>query len=80
MVSKKVLIGSIIATLVSLALGIACAIIRKFDVLSSILLGFVVLFGIIISITVWKEAVDQKNDRLNAGSNPEDQKNEEIVD
>lgn len=62
MVSKKILIGSIIATLVCLALGIACAIIRKFDILSSILLGVVVLFGIIISISVWREAVDQKND------------------
>lgn len=73
-VSKKILIGSIVLTIICLALGVTCAIIRKFDLLSAILLGVVVVFGIVISITVWKEAVDQKNDAKNAAeSKPEEQ-------
>lgn len=65
MVSKKVMIGCIIVTVLCLALSIATAIIRSFDILSSCLLGVTVVFGIVISITVWKEAVDQKNDAKN---------------
>lgn len=62
MVSKKIMISSITTVLLCLALGIACAIIRKFDVVSAILLGIVIIFSIIISITTWREAVSQKED------------------
>ena len=62
MVSKKIMISSITTVLLCLALGITCAIIRKFDVVSAILLGIVIVFAIIISITTWREAVSQKED------------------
>ncbi len=62
MVSKKVLIGSIVTVLVCLALSITCAIIRSFDVVSVILLAVVVILGIVIAITAWREVVNQKRE------------------
>ncbi len=62
MVSKKVLLGSIITVLICLALGITCAIIRSFDVVSVILLAVVIVLSIVISITAWREQVNKKND------------------
>ena len=62
MVSKKVLIGSIVTVLICLALSVTCAIIRSFDVVSVILLAVVVVLGIVISITAWREVVNQKRE------------------
>lgn len=62
MVSKKVMISSIITVLLCLALGITCAIIRKFDMVSVILLGIIIVAGIIVAITTWREAVNQKEE------------------
>lgn len=62
MVSKKVLIGSIVTVLVCLALSVTCAIIRSFDVVSVILLAIVVILGIVIAITSWREIVNQKRE------------------
>lgn len=62
MISKKIMISSIATVLLCLALGITCAIISKFSVVSVILLGIVVVFSIIISVTTWREAVVQKED------------------
>ena len=62
MVSKKVLIGSIVTVLVCLALSVTCAIIRSFDVVSVILLAVVVVLGIVIAITAWREIVNQKRE------------------
>lgn len=62
MVSKKVLIGSIVTVLICLALSVTCAIIRSFDVVSVILLAVVVVLGIVIAITAWREVVNQKRE------------------
>ena len=62
MVSKKVLIGSIITVILCLIASIVCAIIRKFDVVSAILLSVVVILGIVIAIVSWREVVNQKNE------------------
>ena len=62
MVSKKVLIGSIVTVLVCLALSVTWAIIRSFDVVSVILLAIVVILGIVIAITSWREIVNQKRE------------------
>ena len=62
MVSKKVLIGSLVTVLICLALSVTCAIIRSFDVVSVILLAVVVVLGIVISITAWREVVNQKRE------------------
>ena len=62
MVSRKVMIGSVITILLCLALGITCAIIRKFDVVSVILLGVVIALSIAVSVTTWREAVNQKHE------------------
>ena len=62
MVSKKILIGSVITILLCMALGVACAIIRKFDVVSVILLGVIIALAIAISVTTWREAVNQKQE------------------
>lgn len=63
MVSRNVLIGCIVTVLICLAVSITCAIIRSFDVVSVILLAVVVVLGIIISITAWREIVNQKHDQ-----------------
>jgi len=63
MVSKKVMISSVITILLCLALGITCAIIRKFDVVSVILLGVVIVSSILVSVTTWREAVNQKEEQ-----------------
>ena len=62
MVTKKLLIGSIITFIVCLAVSIVCAVIRLFDVVSVILLSVVVVLGIITSITAWREIVNQKHE------------------
>ena len=62
MVSKKVLIGSIITVILCLIASIVCAIIRKFDVVSVILLSVVVILGIVIAIVSWRVVVNQKNE------------------
>ena len=62
MVSKKVMIGSVITILLCLALGITCAVIRKFDVVSVILLGVIIAFSIAVAITSWRETVNQKHE------------------
>ena len=62
MVSKKVLIGSIVTVLICLALSVTCAIIRSFDVVSVLLLAVVVVLGIVIAITAWREVVNQKRE------------------
>lgn len=62
MVTKKLLIGSIITVIVCLAVSIVCAVIRHFDVISVILLSVVVVLGIITSITAWREIVNQKHE------------------
>ena len=62
MVSKKVMISSVVTILLCLVLGITCAIIRKFDVVSVILLGVIIAFAIAVAITSWREAVNQKNE------------------
>lgn len=62
MVSKKLLVGSIITVIICLAVSIACACIRHFDVVSVILLSVVVVLGIVTSITAWREIVNQKHD------------------
>ena len=63
MVSRKIMIGSVITILLCLALGIACAIIRKFDVVSVILLGVVIALSIAVAVTTWREAVNQKQEK-----------------
>lgn len=63
MVSKKVLISSIITVSVCLILSIVCAIVRKFDVVSAILLGAVIVFAIIVAVTCWRESVEQNRDK-----------------
>lgn len=63
MVSRKIMIGSVITILLCLALGITCAIIRKFDVVSVILLGVVIALSIAVSVTTWREAVNQKEEK-----------------
>jgi hypothetical protein len=62
MVSKNVLVGSIVTVLICLALSVTCAIIRSFDVVSVILLAVVVVLGIVIAVTAWREIVNQKHD------------------
>ena len=63
MVSRKIMIGSIVTILLCLALGITCAIIKNFDVVSVILLGVVIALSIAVSVTTWREAVNQKQDK-----------------
>lgn len=63
MVSRKVMIGSVITILLCLALGITCAIIRKFDVVSVILLGVVIALSIAVAVTTWREAVNQNQEK-----------------
>ena len=63
MVSKRVLVGSVITILLCMVLGITCAIIRKFDVVSVILLGVVIALSIAVSVTTWREAVNQKQEK-----------------
>ena len=62
MVSRKVMIGSVVTILLCLALGITCAIIRKFDVVSVIIIGVVIVLSIAVSVTTWREAVNQKHE------------------
>ena len=62
MVSKRIMVGSIITILLCVALGVACAIIRKFDVVSVILLGVIIALSIAVSVTTWREAVNQKQE------------------
>jgi len=62
MVSRKIMIGSVITILLCLALGVTCAIIRKFDVVSVILLGVVIALSIAVAVTTWREAVNQKQE------------------
>lgn len=62
MVSKKIMISSIITILICLALGVTCAIIRKFDVVSVILLGVIIILSIAVAVTNWREAVNQKQE------------------
>lgn len=62
MVSRKIMIGSVITILVCLALGITCAVIRKFDVVSVILLAVIIAISIAVAVTTWREAVNQKNE------------------
>ena len=62
MVSKRVMVGSIITILLCVALGVTCAIIRKFDVVSVILLGVIIALSIAVSVTTWREAVNQKQE------------------
>ena len=62
MVSKKVMISSIVTILICLALGITCAIIKKFDVVSVILLGVIIILSIAVAVANWREAVNQKQD------------------
>lgn len=62
MVSKRIMIGSIITILLCIALGVTCAVIRKFDVVSVILLGIIIVLAIAVSVTTWREAVNQKNE------------------
>ena len=64
MVSKNVIVSSLVIASVCLALGLACAIIRKFDVVSSILFGCTVVAGIVVAIACWREIVEQKKDRM----------------
>ena len=63
MVSRKIMIGSVITILLCVALGVTCAIIRKFDVVSVILLGVVIGLSIAVAVTTWREAVNQKNEK-----------------
>ena len=63
MVSRKRMIGSVITILLCVALGVTCAIIRKFDVVSVILLGVVIGLSIAVAVTTWREAVNQKNEK-----------------
>lgn len=63
MVSRKIMIGSVVTILLCIALGITCAIIRKFDVVSVILLGVVIALSIAVSVTTWREAVNQKQEK-----------------
>lgn len=56
------MIGSVITILLCLALGVTCAIIRKFDVVSVILLGVVIALSIAVAVTTWREAVNQKQE------------------
>lgn len=62
MVSKRVMVGSIITILLCVALGVTCAVIRKFDVVSVILLGVIIALSIAVSVTTWREAVNQKQE------------------
>lgn len=62
MVSKRIMIGSVITILLCLALGITCAILRKFDVVSVVMLGVVIALAIAVSVTTWREAVNQKQE------------------
>ncbi len=61
MVSKKYMIWSIIVTLICLALGITCAVYRP-DTLSYVLLGVVIFFAVLISVSVFIEIVSQNKD------------------
>lgn len=51
--SKKWMILGVCATLFCLAVAIVCAALRKFDLVSSIMLGFIVVFSIVISVFMW---------------------------
>lgn len=62
MVSKKVMIASVITILLCMALGITCAIIRNFDVVSVILLGVIIALSIAVAVTTWREVVNQKQE------------------
>ena len=62
MVSKRIMVGSIITILLCVALGVTCAVIRKFDVVSVILLGVIIALSIAVSVTTWREAVNQKQE------------------
>lgn len=64
MVSKRVIVSSLIIAGVCMALGLACAIIRKFDVTTSVLLGCTIVAGIVIAIACWREIVEQKRDGI----------------
>ncbi len=62
MVSKKLLVGSIITVIICLAVSIVCAVIRHFNVVSVVLLSVVVVLGIITAIAAWREIVNQKHE------------------
>lgn len=62
MVSKRIMVGSVITVLLCVALGVTCAVIRKFDVVSVILLSVIIALSIAVSVTTWREAVNQKQE------------------
>lgn len=62
MVSKRIMIASVITILLCMALGVTCAIIRRFDVVSAILLGVIIVLSIAVAVTTWREAVNQKQE------------------
>ncbi|MEG1581545.1 MAG: hypothetical protein RR334_00090 [Clostridia bacterium] len=61
---KKSLILCVIATLLCLGAGVVCAIIRKFDIVSAILLAVIIVFAIIVTIAIWRVAVVQKKAKI----------------
>ena len=56
---KKWMIIGMCATLFCLAVAIVCAVLRKFDLVSSIMLGFIVVFSVVISVFLWRDLLTQ---------------------
>ena len=79
MVSKKYMIWSIIVTLICLGLGITCAVYRP-DTLSYVLLGVVIFFAVLISISVFIEIVAQNKDAKKLAADKEESSDEAPVE
>ena len=69
--SKKWMILGMCATIFCLAVAITCAALRKFDLVSSIMLGFIVVFSVVISVFMWRDLLAK------SGEVEEEQKDEE---
>lgn len=60
--NKKSLIISAVVVLVCVFASLACAIIRKFDLVSMVMFAVILVFAIVISVLLWKIAVKKKNE------------------
>lgn len=61
--NKKSLIISAVVLLVCVFASLACAIIRKFDLVSIVMFAVILAFALTISILLWKIAVKKKNEQ-----------------
>lgn len=58
--SKKWMIVSMIITLACLALGLTCAILRGFDLVTALIFGVIVVLSILVSIGLWSGLVKER--------------------